>query len=116
VGQCRDRKARAVTDLEAATRQAIATLRMRYRVEQIPAADDEALAAIMKAAGVTGGETEPAPFSDEQWHQLAERGNGFARLATEVIGTFTEGKDGHWRAHVGAGRVEEWRERLGGQE
>ena len=109
-----------MTDLETATRQAIATLRMRYRVEQIPAADDEALAAIMRAANPDQGlGLRPGPIAsmftparDPEQAALKARIAEIEALAAEVVGTFTEGKDGHWRAHVGAGRIEEWRERL----
>jgi hypothetical protein len=31
-------------------------------------------------------------------------------LVKTILERFTEGKDGHWRAHVSAGQITEWRE------
>jgi len=37
-------------------------------------------------------------------------------LAKTILASFKEGKDGHWRAHVGSGEYQGWLEAAGGPE
>jgi len=39
-----------------------------------------------------------------------------AETLRDVLATFKEGKDGHWRAHVGSGEYQGWVQAAGGPE
>lgn len=117
-----------MTSLETAARKAIATLRMRYRVTEIPAADDEAVATILGAAEpngrpalvgeakaltgyAAGPDTELAgqvAATDAQMNRLAE----LESLLAEVLGAFKRNPNG-WNARAKLELMEQWRERLG---
>jgi hypothetical protein len=129
-----------MTDLETAARRAIATLRMRYRVTEIPQADDEAVRSIMAAAegyGVrqsdpaaahqasealvrVGGSLLPAittavVSSDAALTSLQDRVSQLEELTGTILGTFRKSPNG-WNARAKLADMDEWRERLGGQE
>jgi hypothetical protein len=118
-----------MTDLETAARRAIVTLRMRYRVTEIPQADDEAVAAIVKAAGdaviadglaaMRGGAEPGSPEALAAYQEAsneihyAEQADTFRELAAEILGAFKKSPNG-WNARAKLADMEQWRERLGG--
>lgn len=109
-----------MTDLQTTVRQAIRTLRMRYRVTEIPQADDEAVAAIMRAAGdavITDGlSAAHTALLDplEPQAALKERTDELESLLGEILGAFKRSPNGY-NARAKLEQMEQWQERLGGQ-
>lgn len=103
-------------DLETAVRSAIGLLCRRYRVVSIPAADDEAVASILGAAGKPDGMiTTDGPEAAAALAGLKERAEGMEALAREMHDGFKRGANGYSQ-RVGTDTFEGWRERLGEKE
>jgi hypothetical protein len=106
------RRRAPVADLETSVRKIIAVLRMRYRVIEIPQADDEAVAAIVKAAGSSGTVTTAVISSDAAVTSLQARVSQLEELAGTILGTFRKSPNG-WNARAKLADMDEWQQRLG---
>ena len=96
-----------MTDLESAVRAVIARRLQLARVPGDQRLDDEAVAAIMQAAG-------DAVITDGLAAAVADqgRGDGMQQLAAEVIGAFKRSPNG-WNARAKLEMMDDWKERLG---
>jgi hypothetical protein len=68
---------------------------------------------VVKPAGWSGirGDDQPSvTISTDEVDTLMD----FRDLARDILESFKEGKDGHWRAHVSAGQYAEWKNAAGG--
>ena len=63
------------------------------------------------ASGWSGIRDEPETSS-----QRPARTAAAAKTLRDILASFKEGKDGHWRAHVGSGEYQGWTEAAGGPE
>lgn len=117
-----------MTDPEAKIRAAIASLLQRLRVPSVPAWTDQAVAEILHAAGMAAGDVlgpDGSPAGTVQEAQSAAlssmamlsagKAAEFGGVAREMLAAFTKQPNG-WNARVKQAQIDEWRDRLGGQE
>lgn len=105
-----------MSDLETAVRAALNRRLRLSRLPDVPAWNDEAVEAIMAAAGhpdgmITADGPEAAAVLAAM-RERAERAGALRGLAAEILAAFAKGPDGY-RARASQAKISEWSERLG---
>jgi hypothetical protein len=87
----------------------------RAAVRGVLALQDGNLPGPATASGWSGIRDEQSPVAIADGDQEpAETVMVLQALIDVILSKFSEGKDGHWRAHVGASQMTEWRDAVGG--